>query len=40
MADKSLDGHVIKEIRITPVETYFGSPGAGRIVGRNAKMEN
>ena len=40
MPDKSLDGHVIKEIRVTPVETYFGSPGAGRIVGRNAKMEN
>ncbi|MAZ14390.1 MAG: hypothetical protein CL754_04550 [Chloroflexi bacterium] len=40
MADKSLEGHVIKEIRVTPVETYFGSPGSGRIVGRNSKMEN
>ncbi len=40
MADRSLDGHIIKSIRITPVETYFGSPGKGRIVGRNARMEN
>jgi L-rhamnonate dehydratase len=35
-----LSQHVIKEIRITPVENYFGSPGKGRIVGRNAKSEN
>lgn len=35
-----LDQHIITEIRITPVETYFGSPGKGRIVGRNSKMEN
>jgi len=35
-----LETHIIKEIRLTPVETYFGSPGKGRIVGRNAKMEN
>jgi L-alanine-DL-glutamate epimerase-like enolase superfamily enzyme len=35
-----LSQHIIKEIRITPVETYFGSPGKGRIVGRNARMEN
>jgi D-galactarolactone cycloisomerase len=40
MADQSLDSHVINKITITPVETYFGSPGKGRIVGRNAKMEN
>ena len=40
MPDKSLDKHTIKEIRVTPVETYFGSPGSGRIVGRNSKMEN
>ena len=40
MADKNLEGHVIKEIQVTPVETYFGSPGSGRIVGRNSKMEN
>lgn len=30
--------HIIKDIRITPVETYFGAPGKGRIVGRNSKM--
>jgi D-galactarolactone cycloisomerase len=35
-----LNSHVIKEIRITPVETYFGAPGKGRIVGRNSKSEN
>ncbi len=40
MANSSLDGHVINKITITPVESYFGSPGKGRIVGRNAKMEN
>jgi L-alanine-DL-glutamate epimerase-like enolase superfamily enzyme len=40
MANLSLDGHVINKITITPVENYFGSPGKGRIVGRNAKMEN
>jgi len=40
MATSSLDGHIINKITLTPVETYFGSPGQGRIVGRNAKMEN
>jgi L-alanine-DL-glutamate epimerase-like enolase superfamily enzyme len=40
MPAKSLGKHTIKEIRVTPVETYFGSPGNGRIVGRNSKMEN
>ena len=40
MAASSLDGHVISKITITPIETYFGSPGKGRIVGRNAKSEN
>ncbi|MBN4064709.1 hypothetical protein JYU04_03130 [Dehalococcoides mccartyi] len=40
MADRTLDQHVINKITITPIETYFGSPGKGRIVGRNAKMEN
>jgi L-alanine-DL-glutamate epimerase-like enolase superfamily enzyme len=40
MPDKSLDTHIIKEIRITPVEGYFGSPGKGRIVGRNSKSDN
>ena len=40
MPDKSLDKHTIKEIRVTPIETYFGSPGSGCIVGRNSKMEN
>lgn len=34
------DKHIIKEIHIAPVETYFGAPGDGRIVGRNAKSEN
>ena len=32
--------HIIKDIRITPVETYFGAPGIGRIVGRNSKSQN
>ena len=32
--------HTITEIAIAPVETYFGSPGDGRIVGRNSKSEN
>ena len=32
--------HIIKDIRIVPVETYFGAPGIGRIVGRNSKGEN
>ena len=32
--------HIIKNIRIVPVETYFGAPGIGRIVGRNSKGEN
>ena len=32
--------HIIKEIRISPVETYFGAPGSGRIVGPNAKGVN
>ena len=40
MADKNLDQHVINKITITPVETYFGSPASGRIVGRNSKSEN
>lgn len=40
MPDRSLHRHIIKEISVTPVETYFGSPGSGRIVGRNSKMEN
>ena len=40
MADKNLDQHVISKITITPVETYFGAPGKGRIVGRNSKSEN
>lgn len=34
------DKHIITEILITPVETYFGSPGIGRTVGRNAKSED
>lgn len=34
------DKHIINEILITPVETHFGAPGDGRIVGRNAKGEN
>lgn len=32
--------HRITSIHVTPVETYFGAPGEGRIVGRNAKSEN
>ena len=40
MTSSSLDAHIINKITITPVEGYFGSPGKGRIVGRNAKMEN
>ena len=32
--------HIITEISVVPVETYFGSPGEGRIVGRNSKSEN
>ena len=32
--------HKISSIHIAPVETYFGAPGAGRIVGRNSKSEN
>ena len=40
MSDRTLDSHVINKVTITPVETYFGSPGKGRIVGRNAKSEN
>ena len=32
--------HSIRDIRIVPVETYFGAPGEGRIVGRNSKGEN
>lgn len=32
--------HEITHISVTPVETYFGAPGEGRIVGRNAKSEN
>jgi L-alanine-DL-glutamate epimerase-like enolase superfamily enzyme len=35
-----LSGHTINKITITPVETFFGSPGNGRIVGRNSKSEN
>lgn len=35
-----LSQHIINKITITPVETYFGSPGNGRIVGRNSKGEN
>jgi L-alanine-DL-glutamate epimerase-like enolase superfamily enzyme len=35
-----LSGHTINKISITPVETFFGSPGNGRIVGRNSKSEN
>ncbi|MDA1279603.1 MAG: hypothetical protein O3B95_06105 [Chloroflexi bacterium] len=35
-----LDKHIFNKIQITPVETYFGSPGKGRIVGRNSKSEN
>lgn len=33
------DKHTITEILVTPVETYFGAPGKGRIVGRNSKGE-
>ncbi|MDP6667023.1 MAG: enolase C-terminal domain-like protein [Dehalococcoidia bacterium] len=40
MPANGLDRHTIREIRVTPVETYFGSPGNGRIVGRNSKSEN
>lgn len=40
MTNSSLDGHIINKITITPVETYFGSPDKGRIVGRNSKSEN
>ena len=40
MSDRTLDSHVINKVTITPVETYFGSPGKGRIVGWNAKSEN
>lgn len=40
MSDRTLDSHVINKVTITPVETYFGSPSKGRIVGRNAKSEN
>ena len=40
MTTSTLDSHVINKITITPIETYFGAPGKGRIVGRNAKMEN
>jgi L-alanine-DL-glutamate epimerase-like enolase superfamily enzyme len=40
MPGSSLSQHVINKITITPIETYFGSPGKGRIVGRNAKSEN
>ncbi len=32
--------HTINEILITPVETHFGAPDEGRIVGRNSKSEN
>jgi L-alanine-DL-glutamate epimerase-like enolase superfamily enzyme len=35
-----LSAHTINKITITPVETYFGAPGKGRIVGRNSKSEN
>lgn len=35
-----LSQHVINKITVTPVETYFGAPGKGRIVGRNSKSEN
>ena len=28
---------LISEIRVAPVETYFGAPGEGRIVGRSSK---
>ena len=35
-----MDSHIIKRISITPVETYFGAPGEGRIVGRNSQSEN
>ncbi len=35
-----LSQHIINKITITPVETYFGAPGKGRIVGRNSKSEN
>ncbi len=34
------DKHKIEEILITPVETYFGAPGDGRVVGRNSMSEN
>ena len=40
MSNRTLDSHVISKVTVTPVETYFGSPGKGRIVGRNAKSEN
>ena len=40
MANRSLESHVINNITVTPVETYFGAPGLGRIVGRNSKGEN
>ena len=40
MSNRTLDNHVINKMTVTPVETYFGSPGKGRIVGRNAKSEN
>ncbi len=32
--------HTITQITVTPVETYFGAPGEGRVVGRNSKSEN
>ena len=40
MPNSSLSQHIINRITITPVEGYFGSPGKGRIVGRNSKSEN
>ena len=36
MTTSTLDSHVINKITITPIETYFGAPGKGRIVGRNS----
>jgi len=40
MANSELSSHAINKITVTPVETYFGAPGKGRIVGRNSKSEN
>ncbi len=34
------DQHKIQSVHIAPIETYFGAPGKGRIVGRNSKSEN